>query len=102
MPAPIALAPFAWKAAQLGAVAAISYYAARRQRGHQQPGPRDVWRETALNDMDEGLETDASHGADGGRLSVAGKFKRGIRLGADGPGIEVEFATLTRFKFRKI
>jgi hypothetical protein len=105
MPAPVALAPLAWKAAQLGAVAAISYYAARRQRGLQgqnRPGPRDIWRETALNELDEGLETEASHSGGEARLAAAAKFKRGFRLGADGPGIEVEFATLTRLKFRRI
>ncbi len=99
MPAPIALAPFAWKAAQLGAVAAIGYYAARRQRG---AGPRDVWRETALNDLDEGLETEATHSEGEARLAAAGKFKRGFRLGTNGPGVEVEFASLSRLRLRKI
>lgn len=99
MPAPIALAPLAWKAAQLGAVAAIGYYAARRQRD---AGPRDLWRETALNELGEGLETEASCNDEEARLAAAGKFKRGIRLGADGPGFEVEFASLSRLRFRKI
>lgn len=99
MPAPIALAPLAWKAAQLGAVAALTYYASRRQRA---PGPRDVWRETALNDVDEGLETEATRDNGEARMAAAAMVRRGVRLGADGPGIEVEFASLTRLRFRKI
>ena len=99
MPAPIALAPLAWKAAQLGAVAALSYYAARRQRA---PGPRDLWRETALNEIDEGLETEASRSDGEARMAAAAKVRRGVRLGADGPGVEIEFASLARLKFRKI
>lgn len=99
MPAPIALAPLAWKAAQLSAIAAISYYAARRQRPH---GPRDIWRETALNDLDEGLETEATRSDGEARVAAAGRLKRGIRLGANGPGIEIEFASLSRLRFTKI
>ena len=38
MPAPIAIAPIAWKAAQLGAVAAVTFYAARCRRPE---GPRE-------------------------------------------------------------
>lgn len=99
MPAPIALAPLAWKAAQLGAVAALGYYAARRQRA---PGPRDLWRETALNEVEEGVETEASRNEGDARLAVAAKLKRGVRIGADGPGLEVEFTSITRLRFRKI
>lgn len=102
MPAPIAIAPLAWKAAQLGAIAAISFYAARRHRRQDVVEPRDIWRETALNDLPEGVETEASHNDGEGRLAAAGKFKRGVRIGANGPGIEMEIAAITRFRFRKL
>ena len=98
MPAPIALGPIAWKAAQIGVVAALGYYAARRQRP---PGPRDIWRETALNDLDEGLETEAARSANEARLAASGKIRRGVRLGANGPGIEIEFASLNRLRLRR-
>ncbi|MGB0410460.1 MAG: hypothetical protein ACPGFA_02630 [Pikeienuella sp.] len=99
MPAPAALAPIAWKVAQIGAVAAVSFYAARRQRP---VGPRDIWQETALNEADEGLETEATRDENGTRLSAVGKITRGIRLGRSGPGIEMEFASISRLRFRKI
>lgn len=99
MPAPIALSPLAWKLAQWGAVAALGYYAARR---HREARPRDLWRETVLNDIDEGLETEATRTPDEARLAAAGKFRRGFRLGTDGPGLELEFASLSRLRFRRI
>lgn len=100
MPAPIALAPLAWKAAQFGLVAAAAVYAARRQRPE---GPRDVWRETALNEVDEGLETDFARSADEARAGGAFAFKRGVRLGgADGPGVEVEVTSLFRVRARRL
>jgi hypothetical protein len=102
MPIPIAIAPIAWKAAQLGAVAALTYYATRRQRA---PGPRDVWRESALDDLDIGLETEFSREtgeAREARAAAAGKWRRGWRIGAEGPGVEMEIAGLARIRLRRI
>ena len=99
MPAPAALAPVAWKVAQFGAVAAVAWYAARKRRPD---GPHEVWREHALNDVDEGLETDFSRNAGESRMGAAMRFKRGLRLGANGPGVEVDFSGLTRLKLRRL
>ncbi len=99
MPAPVALAPVAWKAAQLGAVAAVAWYAARKRRPD---GPREVWRERVLNDIDEGVETDFSRTREESRLGAAVRFKRGIRLGASGPGVEIDFSGLTRLRLRRL
>lgn len=99
MPAPIALAPVAWKAAQLGAVAALTWYVSRRRRAG---GPREIWREQALDDVEEGLETDFTRDAERAQAGAAAKFRRGVRLGADGPGVEVEIAALTRFRLRRL
>ena len=99
MPAPAALAPVAWKIAQLGAVAAVAWYASRKRRAE---GPREVWREHVLDDVDEGLETDFSRAREESRLGAAVRFKRGIRLGASGPGVEIDFSGLTRLKLRRL
>ncbi|MEM7270487.1 MAG: hypothetical protein AAF401_14705 [Pseudomonadota bacterium] len=99
MPAPVAIAPIAWKAAQLGAVAALTWYAARRRRPD---GPRNVWRERVLDDVGEGLETDASHGDGQARVGAAARWRRIVRVGTDGPGVEVDFASLTRMKLRRV
>ena len=90
------LAPIAFKAAQLGAVAAVAWWAARRNRP---PGPRDVWRERVMDDIDEGLETDFARAPDEARAGAAGRWRRTIRVG--GRGVEIDFAGLTRLRFRR-
>ena len=99
MPAPIALAPIAWKVAQVGAVAAITVYAARRRRPD---GPREVWRERVFDDVEEGLETDYGRVPDEARLGGAGRFKRTLRMGRDGPGLEVDLSGLARLRLRRV
>lgn len=99
MPAPAALAPVAWKVAQLGAVAAVAWYAARKRRPE---GPHEVWRERVLDDVDEGVETDFSRSSDQTRMGATLRWKRGIRLGPTGPGIEIDVVGLTRLKLRRL
>lgn len=99
MPAPAALAPVAWKVAQFGAVAAVAWYASRRRRPD---GPYEIWRERVLDGVEEGLETDFSQTSDEARVGAAGRFKRGVRLGVDGPGLEFDFSGLTRLRVRRI
>ncbi|MEO0361864.1 MAG: hypothetical protein AAF322_12175 [Pseudomonadota bacterium] len=98
MPAP-ALAPIAWKAAQIGAVAAVTWYAARRQRA---PGPREIWRERALDETPEGLETDFERKPDEARAAAAARLKRTFRFGVGGPGLEIDFAALARLRARRV
>lgn len=99
MPAPAALAPVAWKVAQFGAVAAVAWYAARKRRPE---GPHEVWRERVLDDVDEGLETDFSRSAQESRMGAALRWKRGFRLGANGPGVEIDITGLSRLKLRRL
>lgn len=99
MPAPAALAPVAWKVAQFGAVAAVAWYAARKRRPE---GPHEVWRERVLDEVDEGVETDFSRSSDQTRLGAALRFKRGIRLGHNGPGVEIDISGLSRLKLRRL
>lgn len=95
MPAP--LAPIAIKVAQYGAVATIAWWAARRRRPD---GPRDLWRERVLDDLDEGLETDFAQRDGETRAGASGRWRRVIRAG--GAGMEVEIAGLTRFRVRRV
>lgn len=99
MPAPAALGPVAWKVAQVGVVAAVAWYAARRRRPE---GPHEVWRERVLDEVDEGLETDFSRSSDQTRMGAALRFKRGVRLGANGPGVEIDVTGLTRLRLRRL
>ncbi len=99
MPAPAALAPVAWKVAQFGAVAAVAWYASRKRRP---AGPREIWREHTLDNVEEGVETDFSRSSDEARAGAAVRWKRGVRLGANGPGVEIDFSGLSRVKLRRL
>lgn len=97
MPAPLALAPLAWKAAALGAGAAALWLAARRPP----EGPRGLWRERALDDLGEGLEAGAARAPDEARADAAARWRRTLRLGAAGPGVEIDLAALFRARLRR-
>ena len=99
MPAPLALSPLAWTAIRIGAVAAVGFYAAHR-RGSSQP--KDVHQEHVLDELGEGLET-RSHTAEAERaMHGHGRLKRTIRLGRDGPGVEIDAAALGRLRIRRV
>lgn len=106
MPAPAFLAPLAWRAVQVGAVAALSAYAARRSAAARPPAPEDdptdIWRERALDDVEEGVSADVTRGEDRTRVDGAGRFRRSVRLGAAGPGVEVDLSGLMRLKLRRL
>lgn len=97
MPAPAAIAPLAWKAAQVGAAVALAIWAAR---GRRETAPRDVWRETALNGVAEGFDGSWGRREGEARLDAAGRWRRRVRAGR--AGIEVDFAALARLRFRRL
>ncbi|MBP7242670.1 hypothetical protein [Amaricoccus sp.] len=97
MPAPIPLAPLAWTALRLGAVAAVAIYAGRA-RSH----PKDARREAVLDDLPDGV-TAEPHRAEAERaMHGAGRFRRTFRLRRGGPGFEVDAAALGRFRLRRV
>ncbi|MEL6233223.1 MAG: hypothetical protein AAFR46_02330 [Pseudomonadota bacterium] len=98
MPAPLALTPAAITALRIGAVAALAIYAARRRRGEA----RDALREATLDQVDEGLDlsTETSEGT--ARYNAAGNFRRTIRIGQSGPGVEIDMTALARLRMRRV
>lgn len=91
------LAPIAVAALKYGSVAAAAYGLAR-QIG---PGRRDQAGEDALDRVPEGLTAHRpTDRADQGNATA--RFRRVIRLGANGPGIEIDAATIARIRFRKV
>jgi hypothetical protein len=94
-PMPVALAPLALTALRIGAAGLlVAALAARRGRA-----PLDEAREAALDDLPEGgsltLDPDAR------RMDAAGRWRRTLRLGADGPGLMLEAAALLRLRIRR-
>lgn len=90
------LAPVAWTALRIGAVAATAWYVSRRTA--QQP--KHAWREAALNDTADGLEITTDRSAGEANAHAAHRFRRTVRLGA-GPGYEIDIAALGRIRLRR-
>ncbi|MEM0978462.1 MAG: hypothetical protein AAGJ34_13080 [Pseudomonadota bacterium] len=63
-----------------------------------QPVIQDV--EDALDTVEEG--TSLRRDPDGGQINGAHRFKRVIRFGATGPGLEVDATVLARVKLRRV
>ena len=91
---PLPLAPIAGIAVRYGVVALATYSIARKvERAHFDQRGQD-----AMDDVSEGLsvrkEPEQVHGA--------GRFCRTVRIGANGPGLEIDLTALGRVKFRKV
>lgn len=97
MPAPIAVAPLAFKLIQLGGAAAIGAYVASR-RGD---APLDAGREDALDAVPEGALFETRSRTGEARADAAGRWRRIVRLGRDGPGLEVDLAAMGRLRLRR-
>jgi hypothetical protein len=90
------LAPFAWTALRLGAVAAMAVYASRRRST-----PKDPDHERTLDAIPEGLSA-YTHKAEAERaMHAAGRFRRVMRFGREGASFEIEAAGLGRLRVRR-
>ena len=97
MPAPLAIPPLAWTALRLSAMAALAVYAARARSE-----PKHAEHEHVLDEIHEGLAA-APHRAEAERaMHGNGRFRRTIRLGPGGPGIEIDAAALARVRLRRV
>lgn len=98
MPVPITLAPYAWTAIRLGAMAAITLYAARNRSAE----PRDPRHDQALDGVAEGMAASPHRGEAESGMNGEGRIRRTFRLGPNGPGIEVDAAALGRLRLRRV
>lgn len=92
---PLPIAPLAGIALRYGAVA-IAGYVLSRQLAR---GRTDQLAEDALDDVAEGATAHRSHDRD--QINATARFRRIIRLGAQGPGIEIDASALGRIRFRR-
>lgn len=90
---PLPLVPTAIVAARYAAVG-LAVYAAWRAAT---PARRDQRAEDALDELPEG--TTLHRDADATRGTA--RLRRTIRLGDNGPGIEIEFAAIGRVRLRR-
>ncbi|MCF6316922.1 MAG: hypothetical protein L3J30_11705 [Marinosulfonomonas sp.] len=91
---PLPLAPIAGIALRYGTVALATYAMTRKiSRGR-----RDQRAEDALDDLEDGL----GMRRDAGQANSTARFRRKIRLGTDGPGVEIDITALGRIIIRKL
>lgn len=95
MPAP--LAPIAWTALRVGAVAAVALYTARRRRS----APPDAMRNAALNEAPDGVEITTHRQRDQAAAHGSARLRRTVRLGRNGPGVELDIGALGRVRLRR-
>ena len=90
----IHLAPVAGVALRYGAVALAAYAATRAIPKLR----RDQRVEDTLDTVEEGLEARR----DSEQVNATGRFRRVIRLGQRGPGVEIDAVALTRIRVRRV
>jgi hypothetical protein len=88
------LAPIAGLALRYGAVAMATYALTRTI----DQGRRDQRAEDAFDDLQEGLTVRR----DGEQANGTGRFRRVIRLGETGPGVEIDASVLGRVRIRRV
>ncbi len=93
---PFPIAPLAVTAVKYGGVALAAYAMARRLGD----GRTDQRAEDALDDVDDGLHAHRPRDR-AGQINAAGRLRRVIRLGADGPGLAVDAGLLARLRVRR-
>lgn len=94
---PLPVVPIAGFALRYGAVALAAYAFSRQVR----PGALDQGAEDALDRVEEGasiLRPDTEEDT----LNATARFRRIIRFGTDGPGVEIDAAGLGRVRFRRV
>lgn len=91
---PLPLAPIAGFALRYGAVAVATYAVAR----YSSRAPYDQRSEDAMDDVAEGV----SVRRDSEQVNGAGRVRRTVRLGPNGPGIEIDATALGRIRLRRV
>jgi len=91
---PLPVAPIAGLALRYGAVAVATYVVARRTGMAR----RDQRSEDAMDETEEGLHIRR----DREQMNASGRLRRVVRLGPNGPGVEVDATTLARIRIRRV
>lgn len=91
---PVPVAPLAGLALRYGAVAVATYAVTQGIPKLRRSQPV----EDALDEVDEGLATRR----DSEQVNATGRIVRTIRLGRNGPGVEVDASVLTRIRIKRV
>lgn len=98
---PLPLVPLVGLALRYGAVALAAYALSRTLPHAVAQGRTDQRAEDALDDLAEGaaLHRPADRP---GQHNLQARFRRVVRCGASGPGLEIEASAFGRLRFRKV
>ncbi len=91
------LAPIAITAVRYGAVMAVTYYIANRNKSLPK-----VSEEAAHEDVDEGISVRHHRTQQGAQANADARLKRTIRFGQTGPGLEIDVSALGRFRIKRL
>lgn len=94
MPLPVALAPIARIALRYGAVALAGYALARQI----DPGRRCQHAEDAHDRLEEGVTLRREPG----QANTTARFRRILRMGGTGPGLEIDASALGRLRVKRV
>lgn len=94
---PIALSPMTRRLIRLGAFAAMAVYASS-QRASQ---PKHAEHERTLDELPDGLAAHAHRSEAERGMHAAGRFRRVLRLGPQGPAVEIDASGLGRVRVRR-
>ncbi|ARE40799.1 hypothetical protein RGUI_2658 [Rhodovulum sp. P5] len=93
---PLPIAPIAGVALRYGAVALAAFAITQiRESGLAR---RDQRAEDAMDDLGEGV----CFRRDGEQVNGTARFARTIRMGRNGPGVEIDASALGRLRFRRV
>lgn len=93
----IPIVPLAGAVLKYGPLAAAGVAAVAYLRA--QPGHADERAEDLLDEVDEGVSATRSH--EGRQVNTRGRFRRVIRAGRHGPGVEIDASFLGRVRLRR-
>ncbi len=100
---PLPLAPIASIALRNGALAlaglAVARVLARKKTSGADPQGNPAAPPAGLDDLAEGIGFAVTDAGDG--LALRGRWRRVLRLGRHGPGLEIDLAGFGRMKIRK-
>jgi hypothetical protein len=82
------------------AAVALAAAAVSRTARAARPVRIDQRGEDALDAMEEGIGVSRAPGRE--QTSASGRLRRVIRLGPDGPGVEIDAGLLARLRFRRV
>ncbi|MEM6670118.1 MAG: hypothetical protein AAF661_12975 [Pseudomonadota bacterium] len=96
MPAPVLMSPLAWRLIAVGGVA-LAGAVMRASRA-----PSSVVRDDMLDETPDGVSVRRESVDRAEQATALGRWRRTIRLGTRGPGVEIDLSGMVRGRVRPV